>query len=99
MKIEELENAPRWLLDADTEGADVVIMDGEVHWCDGIWKDGIWEGGVWHGGTWERGTWNSGTWYGGYWHGGEWLGGTWEDGVWRGGRLVKVLNADLPPVS
>ena len=94
MKIHELENAPQWLLDANTYNANVDIIDGVVHWYDGSWFDGTWHGGEWHYGVWHNGTWRDGE-----WHDGVWLGGTWQDGVWRGGRLVKVLNADLPPGS
>ena len=76
MKIEELKNAPQWLLDAKTRDADVEIINGVVHWHDGVWYDG-----EWHGGTWHDGVWHDGVWYNGMWHG-----GTWHDGEWHGGR-------------
>ncbi len=47
MKISELENCPDWLREADTENADIMIIDGKVHWNNGIWYDGIWCDGTW----------------------------------------------------
>ena len=70
MKIEELENAPQWLLDAETENADVEIIYGRVNWYGGDWRGGHWHGYTWHGGEWRGGTWHNGV-----WHGGEWMDG------------------------
>ena len=50
MKIKELENPPQWLLDADTQDADVNIIEGAVHWYRGDWH-----GGTWYGGRWKKG--------------------------------------------
>jgi hypothetical protein len=90
MKISELENAPQWLLEAKTEDADVIIVDGCVVWFGGTWHGGTWNGGIWFGGIWFGGTWNGGTWNGGIWcdgiwNGGAWNGGIWCDGIWNGG--------------
>lgn len=46
MKISELKDAPQWLLDARTEYADVEIINGVVHWYDGVWFGGEWRGVV-----------------------------------------------------
>lgn len=70
MKIEELENAPQWLLEADTKNANVGMINGRVHWYDGIWEGGHWRGGTWHNGEWRDGTWHYGMWFGGEWKGG-----------------------------
>ena len=93
MKIEELENPPQWLLDADTNFANVEIIDGIVHWNGGVWKDGIWHNGVWKDGTWLDGVWydgiwENGTWYGGTWQNGIWYGGTWKGGIWKAGNWL-----------
>lgn len=74
MKISELNNAPQWLINADTNDGDVDIIDGVV---------------VWHGGIWRGGEWHDGVWYGGTWCGGVWRGGVWRGGEWRGGALYK----------
>ena len=94
MKIEELENAPQWLLNANTHNASVDIIDGVVHWYDGSWFDGIWRGGIWHYGVWHNGVWKDGTWKDGIWHN-----GIFEGGTWRNGRIVKLVRADIPPGS
>ena len=84
MKIEELENAPQWLLDAYTENADVEILSGVVYWYDGSWKNGNWHGGTWHGGTWRRG----------FWHRGIWKDGTWFGRKWEKGHKTKLVQSD-----
>lgn len=60
MKISELKNAPQWLLDADTENADVDFD---------AWNRVFWHGGDWHGGDWHDGVWHGGVWHGGVWRG------------------------------
>ena len=60
MKIEELENAPQWLLDAETHYADVDIVNGIVHWYGGVWEDGVWQDGIWENGVWQGGDWEGG---------------------------------------
>ena len=85
MKIEELENAPAWLLDAKTHNADVEIINGVVHWRGGTWYDGTWCDGVWH----------SGTWYDGVWHDGEWWSGTWHEGGPQRARLLHLWSFTL----
>lgn len=85
MKITDLNNAPKWLLDANTTNADVEITDGVVIWHDGVWYGGVWRGGVWRGGDWRGGVWQGGDWRGGIWQGGVWQGGVWWGGVWWGG--------------
>ena len=55
MRIEELANAPQWLLDAKTVDANVEIVCGVVVWMGGTWQGGTWEGGTWEGGTWQGG--------------------------------------------
>jgi hypothetical protein len=90
MKKTELENCPRWLLDANTENENVEIVDGELIWHDGtwwsgIWYSGIWQNGIWHDGLWDYGIWENGTWEGGIWIEGFWYDGTWKNGVWKGG--------------
>ena len=85
MKIEELENCPKWLKEARTENADVEIIDGAVHWFSGTWNNGTWEGGTWENGTWLGGTWKSGGWWNGTWNGGTWKEGVWKGGVWYAG--------------
>ena len=57
MKISELHNAPQWLLDANTNNADVELNDGVVVWRGGDWWGGDWRGGVWRGGDWWGGVW------------------------------------------
>ena len=52
---------PAWLKAAETEDAQVEIIDGDVHWWGGSWKNGTWEGGTWEGGSWKGGTWEAGT--------------------------------------
>ena len=88
MKINELPNAPTWLLDATTDGADVA-WDSDQHnyivWRGGVWRGGEWCGGVWRGGEWCGGEWRGGVWCGGVWRDGEWCGGVWRDGEWCGG--------------
>jgi hypothetical protein len=93
MKIEELENCPKWLKEANTENADVTIVDKLVHWHSGTWNNGVWEGGVWHNGTWNDGFWRTGTflageWLDGYWYSGYWNSGTWCDGTWYNGDWI-----------
>ena len=88
MKISELENCPDWLREADTENANVEIIDGAVQWCSGTWNNGTWEGGTWENGTWLGGTWKSGGWWNGTWNDGTWNDGTWEGGLWVGGTWV-----------
>ena len=85
MKISELENCPDWLREADTENANVEIIDGAVHWFSGTWNNGTWEGGTWENGTWLGGTWKSGGWWNGTWNGGTWKEGVWKGGVWYAG--------------
>ena len=88
MKISELPNAPKWLLDASTDRADVE-WNAESH--DYV----VWRGGVWRGGDWRGGVWHGGDWCGGVWHDGVWLGG-----VWRGesiqNNLLNVLGLRWP---
>ena len=55
MRIEELENPPQWLLDANTAFVNLEIIDGIVHWNGGVWRDGIWHNGVWKDGIWANG--------------------------------------------
>jgi hypothetical protein len=58
MTIEELgDKVPKWLRDAKTENADVIIKDGQVIWCGGLWCGGAWWGGTWCGGEWRGGAW------------------------------------------
>lgn len=76
MKIEELKNAPQWLLDAKTHHADVEVINGVVHWRGGTWYDGEWWSGTWHDGVWYNGMWHGGTWHDGEWHGGRYY-ATW----------------------
>ena len=49
MKISELKNAPKWLIEANTENADVEMDDGIVVWRGGDWWGGDWRGGDWWG--------------------------------------------------
>ena len=51
MKKTELDNCPKWLLEASTEDEDVTIDGSIVNWHDGIWHDGAWRCGVWNRGT------------------------------------------------
>jgi len=44
MKISELKNAPKWLIEANTENADVEMDDGIVVWRGGDWRGGTWRG-------------------------------------------------------
>ena len=44
MKISELKNAPKWLIEANTENADVEMDDGIVVWRGGDWRGGVWRG-------------------------------------------------------
>ena len=93
MKIEELKDAPQWLLDADTNFADVEIIDGIVHWNGGVWRDGIWHNGVWKDGIWANGVWKDG-----YWFKGSWYKGNWEKGYKRENRYKpKLVASDTPP--
>ena len=94
MKIEELENPPQWLLDADTNFANVEIIDGIVHWNGGVWRDGVWEDGIWHSGFFEGGTWKNGVWYDGIWENGTWYGGKWEKGYKN-----KLVKSDTQPFN
>ena len=87
VKKTEITNCPKWLLDAETEDENVVVIDGIVVWISGTWKGGTWESGTWKGGTWRYGTWNDGTWKGGTWNDGTWKGGTWKGGTWRNGSI------------
>ena len=89
MKIEELENAPQWLLDAKTEDADVEILSGVVYWYDSSWKNGNYHGGTWYGGIWRRG----------FWHRGIWKDGTWYGGRWKKGHKTKLVQSDTSPVN
>lgn len=103
MRIDELENAPKWLRDARTRNADVEIKNSVVIWHDGLWLDGVWHGGVWYdgewrGGVWFGGEWRCGEWYDGEWRDGEWRGGEWYDGVWHGGKLLGERSG-LPPLN
>ena len=88
MKIEELENCPQWLKNANTTNADVVwdSTKSYIEWRGGEWRGGVWRGGVWRGGAWMRGEWRGGVWRGGVWRGGEWRGGVWRGGEWQGGE-------------
>ena len=92
MRIEELINPPQWLLEADTEGADVMLINDEVFWFDGIWKGGKWFGGVWLGGTFKGGSWFSGEFRNGVWENGVFWGGTWFEGEWKGGTWHRGLR-------
>ena len=47
MKINELPNAPTWLLDATTDGADVAWDSDQHNYI--VWRGGVWCGGVWRG--------------------------------------------------
>ena len=85
MKISELENCPDWLKNANTEDANVEIIDGVVHWYRGSWKAGTWERGTWHNGTWVNGIWEDGLWKDGLWRNGYWIDGTWRNGDWDTG--------------
>ena len=87
------EDWPKWLQNAETVNARVVIDDyGDVVWISGTWvsgvwvagtwKSGVWKSGVWETGTWDSGLWISGTWESGWWSSGEWRTGTWHQGVW-----------------
>jgi len=68
---------PQWLLDAETQDADVEIINGFVHWYNGRWLSGRWADGVWYQGSFVAGTWESGEWLDGRWAGGEWVSGEW----------------------
>ena len=100
MKISELKNAPKWLIEANTENADVEMDDGIVVWRGGDWRGGVWRGGDWRGGDWWGGDWRGGVWRGGVWRGGDWRGGVWRGGVWRGEKcknnLLNVLGLKWP---
>jgi len=85
MKIAKLKNAPQWLLDANTQNADVEIVDERVLWRGGVWVSGTWHDGTWLDGKWFSGTWRNGEWYSGTWHGGVWHSGTWREGEWQHG--------------
>ena len=89
MRIEELENAPQWLLDAYTEDADAEILSGVVYWYDGSWKNGNWHAGTWYGGIWRRG----------FWHRGIWKDGTWYGGRWKKGHKNKLVKSDTQPLN
>ena len=92
MKIQDLKDAPQWLLDADTNFADVEIIDGIVHWNGGVWKEGVWQNGVWKDGIWANGVWKDG-----YWFKGSWYEGKWEKGhKWENGK-AKLVPSDTPP--
>lgn len=56
MKIKELTNAPKWLLDAIVRDEDVTIDDGgRVQWHRGEWLDGNFRGGDFWGGDFRGG--------------------------------------------
>ena len=54
MKKTELDNCPKWLLEASTEDEDVTIDGSIVNWHGGTWNGGAWHGGAWYGGVWNR---------------------------------------------
>ena len=51
MKKTELDNCPKWLLEASTEDEDVTIDGSIVNWHGGTWNGGVWNGGVWNRGA------------------------------------------------
>lgn len=90
MRKTELENCPRWLLDAHTENENVSFSDsGDIIWHHGLWHNGEWKGLVWESGVWKNGIWRSGVWHNGVWEKGLWNAGLWKDGVWHDGTWCK----------
>jgi len=64
MKITELPNAPEWLKNADTCGANVEWSDsGRLIWLGGKFRGGEFCGGAWHGGEWYGGEFRNGEWH------------------------------------
>ena len=78
MKIEDIPNAPSWLVGATTHNADVTIDDcGRVSWHGGEFMYGEFSGGKFLGGEFSGGTFLDG----------EFSGGTFLDGNFLGGEL------------
>jgi uncharacterized protein YjbI with pentapeptide repeats len=81
MKISELKNAPEWLLNANTENADVEIDHfGAVIWKSGDFLWGDFRGGNFRGGNFRGGDFLGGNFLGGYFLGGNFLGGNFLGG-------------------
>ena len=87
MKISELVNAPQWLIDADTENADVAIIDGIVQWYSGEFRGGNFRGGDFLGGNFRGGNFLGGNFLGGNFRGGDFRGGEFRGGNFRGGNF------------
>ena len=94
MRIDELTNAPKWLLEADTINADVDIVDGVVVWRDGEWLQGIFEEGIWAYGQFYGGV------FKGDWECGQFFCGSFEAKSCHTIKFIGGLwNTDCEPVS
>jgi hypothetical protein len=83
---------PRWLKAAQTENAEIEILDGRVIWWGGTFHDGIWVDGDWLGGGFRDGIWLNGNFMQGVWFQGDWRKGyfgrcIWNDGIFRSGHF------------
>ena len=88
MKINELVNAPQWLVDASTKNANVEIKNGAVVWYGGDFLDGDFRGGDFLDGNFLGGDFRGGDFLDGNFLGGNFLGGNFLGGNFWGGDFL-----------
>jgi len=86
-----IDSGNAWLLDCETEDAELEIFKGRLKWLSGQFFCGIWMDGEWQKGEWFHGIWMNGRWLDGHWKGGTWTDGIWENGQFDGGTVIRGI--------